>query len=437
MQAIRYDAQTPIKKFEVDQQTGFIHINHVPLYQAMVQPYRKADGSVVMEAKTPENVLSAETVASANHIPVTNDHPSELVTKDNAAKYMDGFTADNAHVENDRVYNDLTITDSKLINAISKGKQELSIGFTTNIVPKSGSYKGVHYDALQTNVQINHVAVVNRGRAGHSVRLTADSAAAVIDDEKKGQQEMPKKDDLKAVVDADNSNSQTANSNSTSGSNSSSNSNSSSGGNGGTSANQDPREAEIATLRQQVQTLQQQNAQLQAKIKSLQGNNNSSSSSNSNSNSNSSQSTSDSALARIDSLEAELKDKDKKLAEYQGDALDKKIAEKLDLESKVKKIVGDSYDFKDKDGKLKSDKQMKIDAIKAIDNVPKDFDEKAKSDMYVDTYFDIVSNRKPKKAVVGVNPAAKRTDANDLQAKAQAELQARYNLAKSYGKEDK
>lgn len=62
---------------------------------------------------------------------------------------MKGFTADNAHVDNDTLKVDMTITDADLISEINKGKQELSIGFETEIVPKKGEYKGVAYDSVQ------------------------------------------------------------------------------------------------------------------------------------------------------------------------------------------------------------------------------------------------------------------------------------------------
>lgn len=171
----RYDTAT-IGKIEQDADTGFIHIKDVPIARVGVFPYRRADGSIEMEAKLPSDLLADEAVASANNKAITDNHPSELVNADNFSQYGKGVTADNAHVDGDRIRVDMTITDSDLIHQIADGKEELSIGFVTEVVPQSGDYQGVKYDSMQRNIQINHVAVVNRGRAGHSVRLTGDSA---------------------------------------------------------------------------------------------------------------------------------------------------------------------------------------------------------------------------------------------------------------------
>ena len=153
----------------------------------MVQPYLKADGSIDHEAKLPTELLSDETVSSANNRPVTNGHPHELVTKDNSKKYMKGFTTSNAHVEGNMLFNDIAITDADMINDIMKnGKRELSIGFQTEVVPEKGEFNGVKYDSVQKNIRINHVAVVNKGRAGHNVRLLGDSAEAIDDETSKG-----------------------------------------------------------------------------------------------------------------------------------------------------------------------------------------------------------------------------------------------------------
>lgn len=174
----RYDT-APINSLSVDSQTGFLHAKNVPIARVGVFPYMKADGSLTMEAKLPDELLNDSTVESANSKPVTDDHPNEAVTTNNTKKYMKGFTADNAHVDGDKLKVDMTITDSDLISEIQKGKQELSIGFQTDIAPVKGTYKGMAYDSVQRNIQINHVAVVRRGRAGHSVRLTEIGRAHV------------------------------------------------------------------------------------------------------------------------------------------------------------------------------------------------------------------------------------------------------------------
>ena len=335
----RYDT-APIDKVTQDAQTGFIHITDVPIARVGVFPYLKADNSVEMEAKLPTELLSDSTVSSADSKPVTNDHPTELVNQQNASKYMKGFTADNAHVDNDTLKVDMTITDADLISEINKGKQELSIGFETEIIPEKGEYKGVAYDSVQRNIQINHVAVVEHGRAGHSVRLIGDSAKMVQQDnvDKKGKQMDTTKVRLDGAdvtvatgdadkiikLDADNS----------------------------------EKEKKINDLKAQIKDLQDQLAKLQGDDEEAKKN-------------------ADKAQAKADAAEKELEDLKKK---YSGDAMDKAVGARIELINKVKPYVGDSYEFNGK-----SEKQLKLDAIKALDD---SVDLTDKSDDYIDAYFD-------------------------------------------------
>lgn len=335
----RYDT-APINRITQDAQTGFVHIKNVPIAIVGVFPYIKADGSVEMEAKLPTELLSEVTVDSANSKPVTDNHPDELVTQVNASKYMKGFTATNAHVENDALKVDMTITDKSLINEINKGKQELSIGFETEVVPKKGEYKGIAYDSVQRNIQINHVAVVEQGRAGHSVRLLGDSAEMIEQDahQKKGKQMETTKvrldnadvtvatEDANRIIQLDADNSDKA--------------------------------KKIAELENQIKEKQKELDDLKGKTNEEKKN-------------------ADKAQAKADAAEKELEDLKKK---YSEDAMEKAVTSRMELINKVKPYVGDSYEFKGK-----SEKQMKLDAIKALDD---SVDLTEKSADYIDAYFD-------------------------------------------------
>lgn len=368
----RYDT-APINKIEQDATTGFIHVNNVPIARVGVFPYLKADGSIEMEAKLPAELLADTTVESANNKPVTDDHPEEFVTQSNANKYMKGFTASNAHVDNDTLRVDLTITDAALINEINQGKQELSIGFETEIVPQKGEYKGSVYDSVQKNIQINHVAVVERGRAGHSVRLVGDSAE-MVDDFKKGKHmdvtkvrlgdtdiTVATSDADKVVkVDADNS----------------------------------EKEKKIADLKAKI-------ADYEKQLKELQGD------------ADSSKKSEEEAQAEKDALEKQLETYRKK---YEGDGLDQAIDAKISLIEKVKPYVGDSYDFKGK-----TEKEIKVATLKAIDD---SINLSNKSDDYINAYFDSTIRNRNSSRVIGYHGSDNKNDSDDLNKL----RMARYNL---------
>lgn len=369
----RYDT-APINSLSVDSQTGFLHAKNVPIARVGVFPYMKADGSLTMEAKLPDELLADSTVESANSKPVTDDHPNEAVNINNTNKYMKGFTAENAHVDGDKLKVDMTITDSDLISEIQKGKQELSIGFQTDIAPVKGTYNGMAYDSVQRNIQINHVAVVRRGRAGHSVRLTGDSAEMVIDD-KGEKQEMDYKvvhlsdgsditvasDDVSKVTKLDADNSEKA--------------------------------KQVADIKAQIKALQ-------AKLDKLQGT------------ADASKADADKAQAKADSAEKELSDYKKK---FNADALDEAVAKRMDLIAEVKPFVGDSFDFKGK-----SERDMKIEAIKSVND---SIDFENKSDDYVDAYFDSLEDNHKPSSVVGFQDSVAKTDS------AEDETFDRYHLA--------
>ena len=364
----RYDT-APIDKVTQDAQTGFVHITDVPIARVGVFPYLKADSSIEMEAKLPDELLSDSTVTSADSKPVTNDHPKDLVNQQNASKYMKGFTADNAHVDNDTLKVDMTITDADLISEINKGKQELSIGFETEIVPEKGEYKGVAYDSVQRNIQINHVAVVEHGRAGHSVRLIGDSAEMVEQDNvhKKGQSMETTKvrldgadvtvatGDADKIIKLDEENSE--------------------------------KQKQIDDLKAKIKDLQDQLAKLQGDDEETKKN-------------------ADKAQAKADAAEKELADLKKK---YSGDSMDKAVTARMELISKVKPYVGDSYDFNGK-----SEKQLKLDAIKALDD---SVDLTDKSDDYIDAYFDSMCKTNNSAHVNGYNGPQPNinNDSNDIE----------------------
>lgn len=348
----RFDS-VPIREPIVDKTTGFLHVRRVPIAQVMVQPYIKNDGTIEREAKLPEELLSDETVASANNKPVTEDHPREAVTKDNAQKYMRGFTDSNAHIEGNMLYNDITITDSSLIDEIMKhDKRELSIGFRADVVPQPGELDGIKYDSVQRNIRINHIAVVNRGRAGHNIRLIGDSAEAITEGENMettqvrldgiGSVTVATQDVDKIMkLDADNS----ANS------------------------------KKVAEINAKIKNLTAERDKLLGKADGAKKN-------------------ADKAQAKADALEKELADAKEKFTE---DALDKAVAEKVELIDKVKPYIGDSFDFNGK-----TNREIKEAAVKSVND---SIDFKDKSDDYVNAIFDYSMNTTKPSSVVGYTGA--------------------------------
>lgn len=146
--------------------------------------YFKPDGTVFKELRLPEEVFAKDSMATLAGVPLTNRHPSELVDSKNAKKYMVGYTSDSVeNRDNKYLETTVTITDSKLIEEIEQnGIREVSCGYTCQLDMMPGIYDGEKYDAIQRNIRYNHLAVVDKGRAGPQVRLHLDSESAIFND---------------------------------------------------------------------------------------------------------------------------------------------------------------------------------------------------------------------------------------------------------------
>lgn len=163
---------------------GFLICKDVPIARTGTQQYRGcefggpvADG--IYNVQRPEaEVFDRAAVASFEGKPVCDEHPEEDVTPDNYGRYMKGVCRDVRRGDGDLsncLVADLVIYDADLINKIEAGKREISCGYDCLWNPTSDS----SYDQLE--IRGNHVAVVDRGRAGHKVAIR-DTA----DDEKGG-----------------------------------------------------------------------------------------------------------------------------------------------------------------------------------------------------------------------------------------------------------
>ena len=168
---------------------GFLICKDVPIARTGTQQYRGCEfgapvGDALYNVQRPETeVFDKAAIASFEGKPVCDEHPEEDVTPDNYGRYMKGVCRDVRRGDGDLsncLVADLVIYDADLINKIEAGKREISCGYDCLWNPTSDS----SYDQLE--IRGNHVAVVDRGRAGHKVAIR-DTA-----DDKKGGKTMSK-----------------------------------------------------------------------------------------------------------------------------------------------------------------------------------------------------------------------------------------------------
>lgn len=146
--------------------------------------YRDAAGKVTRELRHPKHVFDAASLDTLAHAPVTDLHPPEMVTPANWKAHSIGSVAGQAQKKDDRLVTaELVVNDATAIKRIDAGeRKEVSCGYTCDLIEQAGVFNGQKYDAVQTNIRYNHVALgpENWGRAGGEVALRLDSASFTV-----------------------------------------------------------------------------------------------------------------------------------------------------------------------------------------------------------------------------------------------------------------
>lgn len=139
--------------------------------------------------RPPEEVFQHDSVATFAHAPITVDHPAGGVTAATWREKAVGEVSTEAMRDGERLKLQLIVKDARAISEVDSGKRrQLSAGYTCDIdwSAPGVTADGVAYLGIQRNIQVNHLALVERGRAGNcqigdsawgTVPLTADGAA--------------------------------------------------------------------------------------------------------------------------------------------------------------------------------------------------------------------------------------------------------------------
>lgn len=132
----------------------------------------KPEMPIVRVYRPADQVFADASLQSFTHAPVTMNHPDEAVTADNWKDLAVGEVSTAAKKDGEWVHLPLILKDAKAIAEVEEGKRELSAGYTCELVWGDGvTPDGQQFDATQTNIKINHLAVVTRARAGSQARI--------------------------------------------------------------------------------------------------------------------------------------------------------------------------------------------------------------------------------------------------------------------------
>jgi len=121
----------------------------------------------VMVYRPESSVFHNDAMHSYSHLPVTIDHPRSMVNADSWRKHAVGETGDEVVRDGGSVRVPMMLRDSKAIELVKSGKRQLSVGYACDLQWQDGyTADGEHYDAVQTNIRGNHLAIVTEARGG-------------------------------------------------------------------------------------------------------------------------------------------------------------------------------------------------------------------------------------------------------------------------------
>lgn len=132
----------------------------------------RAPGALIAVWRSPEEVFDPESMQSFANKPLTDSHPPVSVDVGNYKDFAVGTSGDTVAQKEGFVHTTLNLTDALAIRNIESGKNQLSNGYTAEIVWGDGvTPEGEEYNAIQKHIRGNHIAIVACGRAGAECRV--------------------------------------------------------------------------------------------------------------------------------------------------------------------------------------------------------------------------------------------------------------------------
>ena len=199
---VLFDKQVPILNKYIDERTGYLHIkarvsrSGIQDYLGMELGVDGLDPYATYKVYRPkEEVIKEDSLKTLINAPVTNEHPTDFVNKDNSNELAKGVGVTYNVVEDGNisiVESDLIVQDKDLIKEIENGKNEISLGYEQNLIKEEGEFEGEKYQFKQTDIKINHIALVDKGRCGDKCKILTDSNVNIIEYKTNERITMPK-----------------------------------------------------------------------------------------------------------------------------------------------------------------------------------------------------------------------------------------------------
>ena len=143
-----------------------------------------ASDKVVTVMRDEADVFDSASLSSFRSVPVTIGHPKteqglpQAVTAKNAAELQVGVLEGMPVRDEDTLTGTLVIARQDAIDLIEDGTKELSAGYTCDLEVIDGA--GGEPIIYQRNIRANHIAIVERGRAGAMCSIADEDTMDVI-----------------------------------------------------------------------------------------------------------------------------------------------------------------------------------------------------------------------------------------------------------------
>lgn len=154
---------------------GYLKVT-APIARIGIMKYRLKDGTIRRELVNEDTLFNEDSIKSLQLKPVTNKHPKEMLLDSVTTKRRTvGAVGETIARDGDMLTASFIITDQDAINAAENGRSQLSPGYKTKLDMTPGVWNGQEYDAIQTEREYNHLALVDNARGGDTIKINMDS----------------------------------------------------------------------------------------------------------------------------------------------------------------------------------------------------------------------------------------------------------------------
>jgi hypothetical protein len=130
-------------------------------------------GTIIRMFRPPKEVFDKDAMKSFANTPLTLGHPpTGRIDRSNFKDLQVGFSGSNVVRKSGQVQGKILVQDEAAVALINQGIEQISAGYRVEIEDKEGTDPNFGpYDIVQRKIRVNHLAIVDRGRAGNSVRI--------------------------------------------------------------------------------------------------------------------------------------------------------------------------------------------------------------------------------------------------------------------------